>query len=365
MKYWSRRKIVGGSAPKPITRIGLELVDAIELQGREWPKLLRIGRHDNDEDVHRFEVDVELAPGLILPMEHGLTETTDEEWDGSENDEVSVFDWTMEGVNACLSNIEDLSQRVHDARLKVRSIVAGWREKGLPARVVDVHLAPYDHWRGDSIPQLRVLLETLDDRLEVVVCKLDEFPTGNLEATLVDAYNDLADRSPRRDTFMRQGATGQINQVALNAIALFGDVAQTLRRFATEGRFWLPDGTCILMRDGMVDAGNYRDATNILWRANGISVSTAVELRRDVATCVGRPVTELIEHPLLSPDMSVLKATWDVDHQGDRWLDIDLAMPWRFFCSRSGRVWDVSEESGGAEPLRDSGNVVPFGRRRA
>ena len=208
MKYWSRKKIVGGSAPKSVTRIGLDLLDAIEPHGTEWPQLLRIGRHDSDDDIHRYEVDVELAPGLILPMEYGLREEEGSEWNDPSNDEEEVFSWTMEG------------------------------------------------------------------------------------------------------------------------------------------------------------AGCYRE-DGFAWQADAVSVSADVELRRDLATAVGRPVTELIEHPFLSPDMAVLKAEWSHNYKGDRWLEIKLAMPWRLFCSTTGRVWDADEADVAVDRGCGGGNVVPFGRRRA
>lgn len=169
MKYWSRKKIVSGSAPKSITRIGLELIAAIETGDAEWPKLLRIGRHDSDEDLHRHEVDVELAPGLTLPTEYGLTEEIGSDFDDTSYDEAGVFDWTLEGVEACVSNLSYLADEVHEARRRARATVAAWRNTGLPARVVDVHLAPYDHWRGSVQPLTRVLLETLDDKLQATL----------------------------------------------------------------------------------------------------------------------------------------------------------------------------------------------------
>lgn len=365
MKYWSRKKIVGGSAPKAITRVGVDLIAAIETRGADWPKLLRIGRRDRDDDEYRYEAEVELAPGLILPMEHGLTEDMDTDWNDPSQDEEEVFACTMEGVEACLPHLEYLADRVHEARMRARTIVGAWRAQGLPARVVDVHLAPYDHWRGDREPLVRVLLETLDEHLEPFVDKLDDWVERDFEATLAAARETLAYRSKQRDALTAHGATGTINQLALNAIGCFGDVASTLRRFQNEWRFWLPDGTCILMSAGLVEAGNCGDMDLLIWHRNSVSVSTAVTLGRDSASAAGRPVTELIDHPFLSADMTVLKAEWSLDHTGERWLDVQLAMPWRHFCSTSGRVWNSDEVGVDAGAGAPAGNVVPFGRRRA
>lgn len=109
----------------------------------------------------------------------------------------------------------------------------------------------------------------------------------------------------------------------------------------------------------MVDAANYVEENRFSWDRDGFSVSAAVELKCDVVTAIGRPVTEFIEHRFLSRDMSVLKAEWSLDHTGERRLHVDLAMPLRLFCSTTGRVWDAAHDG------RNKGNVVPFGRRHA
>ena len=87
-------------------------------------------------------------------------------------------------------------------------------------------------------------------------------------------------------------------------------------------------------------------------------VASSVQLGRDPATSVGRPVTELPGHPFLTFDIRVIKAAW-VDHEDGRWLEINLAI-WRLlFCSTTGRVWNA------ADATPDSANVVPFARWRA
>jgi hypothetical protein len=359
MKYWNRKKIVRGSAPKSITRIGLALIAAIEAGDADWPKLLRMGRHDRDDDLHRYEVEVELAPGLVLPMEYGLTEELDTDPDETSYDEAGVLDWTLEGVEACIPNLEYLADEVHEARKSARATVVEWQKQGLPVRFVDVHLAPYDHWRGSFEPLTRVLLETLDRNLQPAVEKLDSQAEPDAVSMFADAHHDLRQRTEQRDALMRQGATGFINQLALNAISQVGDVAVTLRRFRSEWRFRLADDTRIRIEDGMVDAANYVEENRFSWDRDGFSVSAAVELKCDVVTAIGRPVTEFIEHRFLSRDMSVLKAEWSLDHTGERRLHVDLAMPLRLFCSTTGRVWDAAHDG------RNKGNVVPFGRRHA
>lgn len=84
---------------------------------------------------------------------------------------------------------------------------------------------------------LSVLIEGLDERLELEVAACDASADRDLEQILAEFRDGQIHLVERRDGFMRQGATGAISKVALNAIDRFGDTAETLHRFAREWRF--------------------------------------------------------------------------------------------------------------------------------
>lgn len=361
MKYWTARKIAkGANVPGKVSRIAHVLEASFAKHGDDAPTLLRIGRQDDENrDCHRWEVDVELTPGVVLPIEYGLVESMNEEWDDLATDEEGVVGYVIRGVEACMPMLGRLSTALHDIRVTARAAVAAWSEHGLTSRVADVHLAPYEHWQGNDKPEFRVSIDSLDDRLEPTVETIETWTEQGLPALLEEVRAGFAYRKAARDRLAGLGATGDISQLALNAIGEFGDTAAALRRFQSEWRFWLPDDTAIVMTNGEVNAGNGSSDLDaaVQWQRNGVSIAEHLVPDRDLAVAVGRPVTDLIEHDYLSSDMKVLKTSWTANDLGRRWLFVELAMPRRLFCSVSGRVWDP------AETAPEGGNVVPFAKR--
>lgn len=103
MRYWTQKALADGEkAPGKVRRIAEALQEAFEDRVGDGPELLRIGRHDRDDDCYRWEVDVKLAPGVVLPTEHGLVESLEMGWEDPGDDEAAVLEWVMEGVDACL-----------------------------------------------------------------------------------------------------------------------------------------------------------------------------------------------------------------------------------------------------------------------
>lgn len=107
-----------------------------------------------------------------------------------------------------------------------------------------------------------------------------------------------------------------------------------------------------------MDAGDGTGEASFQWHRDGVSVRAPRVATRDLVTAVGRPATELLDHPFLSRNIAVLEAAYSHDDEGERWLSVKLDMPRRLFCSVTGRVWDVEAD------LPD-GHVVPFARRWA
>lgn len=202
-------------------------------------------------------------------------------------------------------------------------------------------------------------LDGLNDAFAPTEVTVDGNEYYPLEGALEEFRADLAAATEARDRLARQGATNAISQLALNALADFGDVGAALQRFQHDWRFWLPDDTAIIARHGEVDAINACADAAVPFRANGLSAASHLVGDLDPATIVGRPITEVINNPYLSRDMTVLKASWSENDGGRRWLDVDIAMPRKLFCSASGRVWDP--DAGTKAPTGD--NVVAFARR--
>lgn len=294
---------------------------------------------------------------MILPVECGLLEGVREGWlEPCEVDDI-IGD-TMEGVEACMPILDHLSDALHDVRVASRRIVAGWTRSGVQSRLIDVQLAPYDGWRGSTVPTLRLLVQGVDDTLNTCIEEVRLENAHALEREMAEVADRLRQRQNARAELARMGASGSIDQLALNAIAHFGDVAETLRRFATEWRFWLPDWTALLMRDGEVTAGNGTANPAMHIGRRSITIDGARLPESELVAAVGRPVTDFVDHAFLSPDMIVVGAKGSDD--GHPMVTFDLAVPEWLFCSVSGRVWPMED---GIADVAPPDNVVALRAR--
>ena len=338
--------------------------NAIAEYGPPGASLIRIGRHDDDFDLNRFEIDIELAPGVILPTPHGTLDGLSEGWEDKAEDVDGMTRDVIEGLQACQPLLRSISDTLHGLRMRARTVVAGWQREGLPADLVDVRLAPYDHWRGDTVPNTVLQFAGLGERLERHVVEVTIETPAELEDELGKFLPELRERHQARTAMSERGATGSIDQLALNAIARFGDVASVLTRFSSEWRFWLPDDTAIIMRDGHVTAGSGGGADRIEWSRSGVTIAPLFVPQKQLDAAIGQPVSMLLEHDFLTPDIIVRQARSITDN-GQLIVSIDFTQPRRLFCAITGRVWgDVDAQTDapaiGPDP---SGTVVPFRSR--
>lgn len=325
------------------------------------PQILRFAASDGDDDCWRYEIEIELAPGLKLPVECGLLECEPD--DGRVGADEVASD-VAEGVAACLPQMDRLGDILHDARLRARRTVGAWHRSGLQVRLIDVRLAPYDHWRGQDEPSLQVVLEGMDDRLEPRAETVSVERPEQLEHELEQVRANLAADLAAKAELMKMGASGTIDRLALNALASAGDVSDGLRRLAREWRFWLEDDTAIVTMGGHVRAGNGDPDARVQWTGNCMSVAGLVLTSAELSDAVGKPASSLFPHPFFSPDMTVIEARTAFD-QGMPRLQIEFVNRKLAFCSVSGRAWEIEDISVVEALAEDIGsNVVPLVRKR-
>ena len=248
--------IVNASLADDATERSIELadklLDALENSGiMPPPRLLNLALTDDSADEWECEVGVKLATGLVLPLQCGLLELED----APLTDDAIVAE-VMEGIMAVEPHLRQMQDLLHDTRVASRKAVARFIETGARIRFVDVQLAPYDHWRGCKTPALELLVENLGDTLEPIVDRIWlEGPSAietELQAHLAVSEGLTSDL--RRA--MEAGASGTIDQLAINAMAHAGPIEDHILRLREEPRFWLPDDTCISVTRGHVTAGS-------------------------------------------------------------------------------------------------------------
>lgn len=303
------------------------------------PALLNLSiAEDPDEDCSSFEIEVRIAPGIILPTHYGSTEFPDDPI--ADEDVISAV---VEGVRAMGLRVEELGDLLHEARIRTRIKLAEWHAAGTSVRFIDVHLAPYNYWNGSAVPELQIIVERLGDGLEPKIDRIDVCDPAELEAVL-DGILPLyqGDHDARR-RMMRNGASGMIDQLAVNVMTSFGDTAGYIRLLRRKPRFWLPDETCIMAIRGHVGAGTGDPQAHVQFSHDTISVRRTFMPKTLLNAAVGRPVSELYEHEFLSSDMLVQEANCEYE-DGEFTLVVRFTQKTHLFCFETGRIWAVAED---------------------
>jgi hypothetical protein len=343
MKFWeSEYSFELSDVPAQVADLADELQVVMQGNG-SYPKLLRIGKDLSDGDHYcRYQVDVEIAPGLMLQTEYGLQEALD---DGSEKEEEDVERVTAavsEGLVAALHRKNELVDAVHDARIRARRVVGTWNADGVPTRLIDVHLAPYDHWRGCPEPYLHVLVEALSDNLQPSPLMIHIDDPEQLEARMATERECVAAGYGSRARLARLGASGTVSRLAINAMGHFGDVAETLRRFDAEWRFWLRDDTALIMSRGHVSAGSGDPHAKIDWWDTHLNIPSLQVPATILTAAIGRPVATLVEHPFLTDDLVITEAVCTIE-EGMPMVTIHFTNPTFLFCAKTGRWWEAAD----------------------
>lgn len=359
MQYWTRDEIMAGAElPQILQELVGCAVEAFEERDRLYPRFLRAGANNPENEEHLYELEIELTSGMILPAYCGNAYLEEIGWD--DNDVETLLETVMEGVNACLPRCKQLGDVLHEARMRTRRFIAAQNQPGPPMRLVDVTLAPYDSWRGRTDPALLIHLESLGEGLTPARFEIPVEDAENLESELESWQGDFRRRFVALRDVLGHGASGRVSQLALNAIAHHGDVVETLRRFTSESLFWLPDSTAIHFHGGCVIAGNGNLEKAFQWRRDGFRVAEETIAPISLSAAVGKPVTDVIQHPFFSSDMIVTAVETTVLNDCT-FLSIGLDIPIRLFCASSGRIWDECIEEGPSDFTSDK--VIAFRRR--
>jgi len=79
----------------------------------------------------------------------------------------------------------------------------------------------------------------------------------------------------------------------------------------------------------------------VTWNRDTVTLRGRTLHEAALALLPGRPVTDLIEHHILSRNMIVTEAVNNFQYGGGS-IYVTIEQPRRLFCGRSGRVWSWS-----------------------
>lgn len=133
-----------------------------------------------------------------------------------------------------------------------------------------------------------------------------------------------------------------IDQLAFNVLALHGDPSTSLHRYYS-GLLPLPDGLNFFETDSTIHCSGYdRRDEACLWDCNTFTVWDRHFPEAVLQSFIGRPITKMIVHPVLSDNMIITKAR-NATGNNYPYVEIEFDQPILLCCSRSGRAW-LSEE---------------------
>lgn len=327
-------ELLVGNAPEDAIDLIDGLLDALGRFGvSPPPAIVNLSLSDDPEqDEWRCDLQLQLIPGVVLPTRCGCVEL-DEAPTNAEIVEIVVGD-----VTAVLPRISEIADVLHHARVDARKVLATWHDDGCQVRLIDVRLAPYDHWRGMDAPALELIVEGLGHHLEPAIMVVSVGSPSALATELQDIQSEQQILAATRRTMMSHGASGTIDQLAINAMKHAGRMLEDLQVLRREGRFWLQDETYVSLRRGHISAVSSDDDAHVRWTENGMAVRSTFVSGPLLAAAVGKPVSELYNHSYLTPDMIVEIASCTLD-QGEFELRIRFRQSKQMFCMVTGRMW--------------------------
>lgn len=341
MKHWNFDEAAAGLLPEAVCKVTMSIHDElVSLGGRSFPRIVGGAYETGEEGILNYTVLVEAVPGLVQPTEYEA-----EVWEDSFPDAGDeILGYVLEGLIVALKHSDELLGKVGAVRREARAIAAECQVSGLPLRVTAVHLAPYDHWRGSLDPRFEVEFEGLDDRLLPAPTHANVGAPDELRAELEPTIWRLRERCRRRSDLARADADGTIDLLALTSIRRLGNTRATLRTLLAEERIWLEDDTCLSWNDGHVRSYDHQAVDGMTWMDDWVTFENCLVDPKTAAHAVGRPVTEVMDHPLLSASMIVREVRRSVD-MGQLATSFCLEMPRLHFCGATGRTWDAPAPS--------------------
>ncbi|MBQ95494.1 MAG: hypothetical protein CL510_06655 [Actinobacteria bacterium] len=253
--------------------------------------------------------------------------------------EVTDVEWAADFVNDVLWTLRyegyrSIADAVHEQRKIVRKTFAAWLSKcGIAADVLDTKLR-WTEWQRYTGVFLHVIsVSGLGEDLQPDTFDLELRSCSDPAPQLAELFTDLSRRHAAKAALNLHGADGSIDMLALRALKAEGPVQPELRNWKClsppYGPFSINLGRISI--DQIVHSEHkIRFAKNTV-TVYGMELPETVLLK-----CVGRPITDLLVHAYLSPEMIIVDAR-NALSPSEKHFTIEFTQPVYYFCSVSGR----------------------------
>ena len=335
MKIWKTDAGLDG-VPDDVRTIHDLLDAAFRSTGEEMPRMVAVAKCETDADQQIYETFFELAPGVALSTTYGLPEniqgTAFPTWEAplaAEEAELSIRSYMALGVSR-------LSDLLHELRLSVRRTLAASSRGGGSGRLVELWLTDcggYVHGQH----HLKVRVEGIDAHLRPTIEELHLQHMETFDDDIARWSKVMAKRYAAQRDLALQGASGAIDLLTLNAVSTFADTQAWIQSLGRPGFPASPLNVTVFGEDGRFRSHGKDTTSDLAWNRDKVTYPVLVPATVLIA-CTGRPITDLIQHPMLTDEMIIRDASCTVD--GDEpLLTVSIEQPRLLFCTNSGRTW--------------------------
>lgn len=324
----------------------LAILDAINVDlstsPNTYPQVASIRIGAGIHDHHDFEVEVMIDAGVTVAVRYQSVDEEGRDEDDLESGSGTVAYHAVYAVKCLLQSKgpEKLAKKIHNLRVQARKTIARWHAEGAHAQFMNIRIVWTEYTvRSDDL-LIEMRLGCLDDRLRPTILDLEVTDPEQLETELEGLRPNIERRFKMRTALAHQGATGMIDQLTINAISQDDDLDVAIRTIGSGFSPYLSPDLTVYSTDGVVQCHG-RDMSNsgLSWNRNRISLAGRSLPETALLQLSGRPITDLVEHPVLSADMIITQAS-NRSEYGAHFVHAEFEQPFRLFCGTSGYVWD-------------------------
>ena len=323
----------------PVSAAVFEKVSAaLSVYGDKGPRILLIDSFDYD-DHFVYEMEIELPGGVIMEVSpvYTLSPVRIPEALAEASDKAAEL--VSEFVGHCAHlGFEELTDKFDDARSRLSIIFQQWSNDGdAHINLVDLRMRVEVYTQHSCVPTVLITISCLGESLfPEKMATLARDPDAAV-AEVMTLHAEMKTRTQTKAHLESHGADGFIDLIAMNSL-LVGDSVEA-RPEDYLGILVEPD----LHWNFNVKCGRlYLEATDsydprIKWQDGYVDIYDLEIPSTICGSLPGKPITALIEHPFLTPEI-IIKSISKM-HDGKDYHRIEFEQPCFFYSHGTGRFW--------------------------
>lgn len=331
---------ISHSAPPQVVRIShhvAEHLSKLRSDKSGFPRLVSVDEDSNLYDWCNIDLHLALAPGLIMlsSIERDIFESV-----YGSNEALLAASVAVDAIGAVVHS--EILQRNGDAvRKSANMLVAEWQRYGVPARLLHLNVTSYDEWAEPEDADWHVIIEGLGDNLRAAPIhgRVRDQNKSKFDAEFGPDLRKQLERLERRAELKTLDADGWIDELSVRILQRARLLKQGLsaamrtESFATR----LTRDTALIWEDGYLRSAGRR-RSGIEWSGATLILANQQLPETLAVSCIGRPVTDLIDYAPLTQTMTISSIGDGFDDDGTD-LHVELNLRQYLFNSASCRVW--------------------------